>query len=204
MLAEMLACCRQESFTAMAIPAGGVPVGKTVAERLGIPFDVAVVSKITFPWNTEAGYGAVAFDGTVRLNSRLVERMGLSETDVRAGIEKTVRKVKRRMKTFFGNRPFPEFAGQSIVLIDDGVASGFTMRTAVEAVKKLSAARLIVAVPTAHRESMGSIAASVDALFCPNIRSGPGYAVAEAYEHWTDVDEEEAVRLLLDAISAAG
>ena len=89
-LARMLDPYKKDVQMIMAIPAGGVPVGVVVAEKLDLQFDVAVVSKITLPWNTEAGYGAVAFDGTVRLNKALMARIGLSEAEVQTGIEKTI------------------------------------------------------------------------------------------------------------------
>jgi len=87
LLADMLWPFRQNFQMILGIPAGGVPVGVVVAERLHIPFDVAVVSKITLPWNSEAGYGAVAFDGTIRLNKSLAARIGLSEREIRTGID---------------------------------------------------------------------------------------------------------------------
>jgi len=128
---------------------GGVPVGVVVAETLHVPFDVAVVSKITLPWNTEAGYGAVAFDGTVRLNKALMARIRLTDAEIQEGIKKNA-----------------------------------------------GADHIIVAVPTAHKESLDAIVSEVDAVFCPNIRSGLRYAVADAYERWSDVDESEVLKIL--------
>jgi hypothetical protein len=97
-LARMIAADDKEAGIILAIPAGGVPVGVVMAEKLGLDVDVAVVSKITLPWNTEAGYGAVAFDGTVRLNKDLVRRVNLTDDVVNKGIEKTTAKVARRVK----------------------------------------------------------------------------------------------------------
>ncbi len=127
----------------------GVPVGLAVADRLGLPFDVAVVSKITLPWDTEAGYGAVAFDGTFKLNKNLIERLSLSEGQIQQGIRKTRSKVMRRVDRFRGSRPFSELKGRTVILVDDGLASGFTMRTSVEALRNAGAENLIVAPPTA-------------------------------------------------------
>src|SRR5512136_2914145 len=97
-LAEMLAPSfdRRENAMVLAIPAGGVPVAVPIARRLALPLDLAAVSKITLAWNTEAGYGAVAFDGSVRLNDALVREIGLSEAEVEAGIARTREKVARR------------------------------------------------------------------------------------------------------------
>jgi len=195
-LARTLDPYKQDVQMVLGIPAGGVPVGVVVAETLNIQFDVAVVSKITLPWNTEAGYGAVAFDGTVRLNKALMARIGLSEAEIQTGIEKATAKVNRRMAKLRKKRPFPVLSEHYTILVDDGLASGFTMLVAVEALKKAGANHIIVAVPTAHKESLDAIISKVDAVFCPNIRSGLRYAVADAYERWSDVDESEVLKIL--------
>jgi predicted phosphoribosyltransferase len=157
---------------------------------------VAVVSKITLPWNTEAGYGAVAFDGTVKLNKDMLRRVNLTAEEVKQGIEKTTAKVARRVTKLRGSQPLPDLENRSAILVDDGLASGFTMRVAVEALRNAGAGRIVVAVPTAHRHSAEMIAREVEALYCANIRGGLSYAVASAYRHWSDVAEEEVVKLL--------
>jgi predicted phosphoribosyltransferase len=176
-----------------AIPAGGVPVGAVVAERLGVPLDVIVVSKITLPWNTEAGYGAVAFDETVRLNEALRARSGLTEAEVTEGVRLTMDKVKRRV-TAFGA---PQMAGSAAIVVDDGLASGFTMALAVDALRSGGARRIAVAVPTAHDRTAKSLIDNVDELYVANVRGGAWFAVADAYERWCDVTEEEARRLIV-------
>ncbi len=196
LLADMLWPFRQNFQMILGIPAGGVPVGVVVAERLHIPFDVAVVSKITLPWNSEAGYGAVAFDGTIRLNKSLAARIRLSEREIRTGIDDTAAKVRRRVN-ILQKTPFSKaFFKKAIVLVDDGLASGFTLLVAVEALKNVGADHIVVAVPTAHNESLDAVLAAADAVFCPNIRSGQRYAVADAYENWTDVKESEVNNIL--------
>jgi putative phosphoribosyl transferase len=195
-LAAMLAEYRQKDGVVFAIPAGGVPVGAVIAVRLSLPFHVAVVSKITLPWNTEAGFGAVAFDGTVRLNDKLLSQLGLTEDEVRKGIERTSAKVSHRVQRLRGKQSFPDLAGRPVILVDDGLASGFTMRVAVEALRKAGADHIVVAVPTGHSGSVDGIASEVEAVYCPNIRGGWRFAVADAYEQWSDVDEEEVVKIL--------
>jgi predicted phosphoribosyltransferase len=201
-LARMLEQYGKGDSVVMAIPAGGVPVAKVIAERLGLPLDITVVSKITLPWNTEAGYGAVAFDGTVRLNEELVERTGLTDEEIKQGIEKTKSKVGRRVRNFRGDRDFPDLSTRQVILVDDGLASGFTMRVAVEALRKLRASNIVVAVPTGHHYSVTRMAGEVEALYCANIRSGWSFAVADAYEKWTDVEEEEVAAILKQSIEA--
>lgn len=195
-LAGMLEAGLQGDSIVLGIPAGGVPVGAVIASQLDLPLDVAVVSKITLPWNTEAGYGAVAFDGTIKLNDDLVSHIGLAEREVHQGIEKTTSKVTRRTKKLRGKQPFPNLSKRPVILVDDGLASGFTMRVAVEALRKTVADHIIVAVPTGHLGAVEHIAEEVEALYCPNIRGGQRFAVADAYERWSDVDEEEAIKIL--------
>jgi predicted phosphoribosyltransferase len=195
-LARMLAADDKQTGIILAIPAGGVPIGVVMTEKTGLDFDVAVVSKITLPWNTEAGYGAVAFDGTVKLNKDLVRRVNLTAEDVEKGIEKTTAKVARRVKKLRGGEPFPDLGNRSAILVDDGLASGFTMRVAVKALRNAGVGRIVVAVPTGHRQSVEMIAQEVEKLYCANIRGGLSYAVASAYRHWSDVAEEDVVNIL--------
>jgi predicted phosphoribosyltransferase len=180
----------------LAIPAGGVPVSVEMARQLSLPLDLAVVSKILPPYSTESGYGAVAFDGTVRLNERLIERVGLAEPQVKAGIEDTRKKVERRVELLRGGLPFPDLRERTAILVDDGLASGFTMQTATEAVRKCGAGSVVVAVPTGHDSSVRAVAEAADMVYCANIRGGFQYAVADAYEKWYDVSESEARRIL--------
>jgi putative phosphoribosyl transferase len=197
-VAGMLEGFRGTDTTILAIPSGGVPVAVAVAEQLGLPLEVAVVSKITLPWNTEAGYGAVAFDGTTRLNEELLPHLRLTKQQMAEGLEKTRQKVERRVKKFRGDQLRPELSGRTALLVDDGLASGFTMLVAVEAVQGLKARKIIIAVPTGSADRLRKVAREVDALYCANIREGWGFAVAEAYKRWFDLEEEEAVRLYKD------
>ena len=114
----------------------------------------------------------------------------------RAGIDDTTAKVHRRMKRLRKENSFPALIGQSIILVDDGLASGFTMLVAVDALRKAGAENIVVAVPTAHKESLDTVMLKVDAIFCPTIRSGWRYAVADAYEFWSDAEESEVIRIL--------
>jgi putative phosphoribosyl transferase len=160
--------------------------------------DLAVVSKITLPWNTEAGYGAVAYDGTVRLNNNLVARLSLTKEQIQEGIDETLKKVSSRVKKLRGIGTLGDFSGQQAILVDDGLASGFTMRVAIEALKKAGVGSLSVAVPTGHESSIERIASEVHILYCANIRGGFSFAVADVYIKWSDVSEGEVATLLAD------
>jgi len=194
-LAQLLIRHGVNDALVLGIPSGGVPVAVAVAQALEADLDVAVVSKITLPWNTEAGYGAVAFDGTVRLNEQLVERSGLSSEQTRQGIELTRAKVMDRVHLFHRDNGPAAWQGRRVVLVDDGIASGFTFQVAVEAVRRHKVHELIAAVPTAHHAALLRLGTDVDRIFCANVRAGLTFAVADAYVHWRDVDEDEALRL---------
>lgn len=195
-LADMLDQAQLARSLVLAIPAGGVPVAVPLAEALRAPLDVAVVSKITFPWNSEAGFGAVAFDGSCRLNQPLIRNSELGSAAVEKGIAATRAKVARRVAAFRGERPFPELAGRTVILVDDGLASGFTLLTAVTALRRTGADHLLVAVPTGHAQAVRLLAGEVEALYCANLREGRSFAVADAYRSWEDVSEAEALALL--------
>ncbi len=195
MLAAMLEAFRDGDALVMGVPAGGMAVAVEIARELRLALDVAVVSKITLPWNSEAGYGAVAFDGTVRLNEALLSRLNLSEQEIQTGIEKTAQKVSRRVTLFREDRPLPDFS-RPIILVDDGLASGFTLRVAIKGLRRNGARNLILAVPTAHSESVHLILEEIEAIYCPNLRSGPSFAVADAYDQWSDLDDEDVLRIL--------
>jgi len=195
-LAGMLSHVAEEKPVVLAIPAGGVPVAVEIARRLKAPLSLLVTSKATPAWNTEVGFGAVAFDGTEVVNREAVNQLGLNEVEVKAGLERAREKVERRFQRFLGEAGMPEVKGRTVILVDDGLATGYTMEAAIRALRNLGAGRIIVAVPTAHRQAVRRIAELVDELYCPNIRGGWVFAVAEAYRHWHDVGEDEVAALL--------
>jgi predicted phosphoribosyltransferase len=188
----------------LAIPAGGVPVAAEIARALGLAVDVAVVSKITPSWNTEVGYGAVAFDGRVRADRAAMARLGIGEAEERTGTERTRAKVRRRVDALRRGRGALVAAGETAVLVDDGLASGLTMAVAVEAVREAGAGRVVVAVPTGSARALGRLAALADDVYCANVRTGWSFAVADAYEQWADVDEAEVARTLEGGDGAPG
>jgi predicted phosphoribosyltransferase len=195
-LSELLWMHRGTDAWVVAIPAGGVPVAAEMAHRLELPFDVAVVSKVWLPWNREAGFGAVAFDGSMRLNEPLIRELALSDLEVRYGIEKTRARVERRVRELRGERGYGHLNGRTVILVDDGIASGFTMLAAISALRRLEVGAIEVAVPTASREAADCIVGEVERLFCANLRGGFPFAVADAYRHWKDVTESELEGLL--------
>ena len=195
-LAGMLSEYRESNALILAIPAGGVPVAAAMAEVLGLPLDVCVVSKILLPWTTEAGFGAVAFDGTLWINQEYLDYYQMTPEQIETATETARQKVIRRVERFRGNRPLPQVSGRPVILVDDGLASGATLRAGVAALRKQGADELVVAVPTAHVGSALELAQQVEKFYCANLRTGPSFAVADAYQRWYDVSEDEAAALL--------
>jgi predicted phosphoribosyltransferase len=196
LLADRFPSLKRENSQILAIPSGGVPVGYAMAKKFRIPFDVIIVRKIQIPWNTEAGFGALAWDGTLVLNDQLASALGLSPEVVQQGITRTEQIIRERLRRFRGGRPMPDLENRQAVLVDDGLASGFTMLAAIRSIKKEKPEKIIVAVPTASEGSVELIAPNVDELFCLNLRGGPVFAVADAYQHWYDLSDEEVTRFL--------
>jgi predicted phosphoribosyltransferase len=176
-----------------AIPAGGVPVGIEIAHTLRAPLTLIIVRKVQIPGNTEAGFGAVTWDGQVVLNERLLTLLNLSDSEVQEAIATTQKNVTNRINRFLSGRNFPDLAGATVILTDDGLASGFTMLAAIKSVRNKRPAKIIVAVPTAPVSSASLIAKQVDELICLNICTGFRFAVAEAYQHWYDLSDKEVL-----------
>jgi len=188
----------------LAVPSGGVPVGYAIAEKLKIPLDVAIVRKIQIPWNTEAGFGAVTWDGRVLLNETLVGQLALSTEAVGQCISRTREILRQRTQTFRGTRPFPDLNDKAVVLVDDGLASGFTMLAAAESIRTQHPRKIIVAVPTGSASAIELLAPKVDELVCLNIRQGLIFAVADAYEVWYDLSDDEVLEFLEESERATG
>ncbi|MCX6690217.1 MAG: phosphoribosyltransferase family protein [Methanoregula sp.] len=177
----------------LAIPAGGVPIGKEVAVAIGALLSLAIVRKIRIPGNTESGFGAVTWDGQVLINERLRAALGLSTTEIDLAIAETRKNVNERIALFTGGRAVPSPAGKTVILTDDGLASGFTMLAAIKSISIRKPARIMVAVPTASASSAEMVSQHVDQLVCLNIRSSRMFAVADAYEQWYDLDDREVL-----------
>jgi len=179
-----------------AIPSGGVPVGLQIAGALDAGFMLGVVRKVRIPWNPEAGFGAVTWDGRVFLNEPLVRGLSLSREDIETAVRESREDIRKRQIKFGGKRPLPVMEGSTIILTDDGLASGYTMRAAIEAVRLENPGEIIAAVPTGSARAVFMIAGMVDCVVCLNIREGPSFAVADAYRHWHDLTDAEVLEYL--------
>ena len=180
----------------LAIPAGGVQVAKVISEKLSLPFDLAITRKLHIPWNTEAGFGALSWDGFILLNEPLVKALGLSEEIIERVVTEEKETIEKRFKLFRDEKPFPDMLDRVVLVVDDGLASGFSMLTTLRTLRRGGATRIIVGVPTAHEGSIDLIGSDADVIVCLNIRLGHFFAVADAYKYWYDLNDEEVLNLL--------
>lgn len=200
MLADMLAGQLGDDAMILGIAAGGVAVGAPIARRLGVGLNAAVVNKITPPWNSEWGFGAVAYDGSVVIDESSLARASIDRAELGQCTACARAKVDRRLELFARYGPPADLSRRAVVVVDDGLATGITMRGAIQAVQRAHAGEIIMAIPTAHRESIDWFVdrRAVAAVYCPNIRSGHGFAVAQAYRHWTNMADAEIEAILAE------
>jgi len=192
-LAEALQIYKEEDPLVFAIPRGGVELGYEVSKVLDADFSLLICRKLPFPFNTESGFGAMAEDGSLYINE--LAAASVSHKEIEQIIAQQSIEIKRRIQTLRGERPLPSIKGRSVILVDDGIAMGSTMHVAVELCRKKEAKRIIVAVPVASRqaiEKFSQIADEVVVLESPvNF-----HAVAQVYENWYDVSDEEVLDFL--------
>ena len=195
-LAESLSAYTSTEALVMAIPSGGVPVAAEVSRMLQLKLDVVVVRKVQFPKDPEAGFGAVGPDGIVVLNDYLLEMSRMSHVVKEEQIAKARNAVAFREHFFRGGEPYPDLKGRFVIIVDDGLASGFTMLAAIAFVRSKGAKKIVVAVPTGSERAVELVNEKADEVHCLNIRGGPSFAVADAYKSWYDVTEEESLAVL--------
>lgn len=197
-LAEKLLDYKNTVALILAVPSGGVPIGKKIRKVLACEFDLLIVRKAQIPWDTEAGFGAVNLDGDIVLNNPLLATLRLTDEEIDNQIEKTRVILEKRNSLFRKDKEFPALRNKTVIIADDGLASGYTMQAAIRFVKKREPSQIIVAVPTGLADTVETILKEVDVVACLNVRSGYPYAVASAYRNWYDLTDSDVLRLLDD------
>jgi predicted phosphoribosyltransferase len=195
-LAEKLLAYRGTDSIILSIPSGGVPVAREVAVLLHLPMDLIIVRKIQIPFNPEAGFGAMGPSGEIVFNDSLLKHLNLSKEEIERQTKKTADMLKKRENLFRSGQRFPSLKGKNVILIDDGLASGYTMYAAVRFIRKMNPLEKIIAVPTGSQKTVEFLLPQVDKIVCLNVRSGFPFAVAEAYEDWYDLSDEEVLAIL--------
>lgn len=194
-LAVELAEWAGESPVVLALPRGGVPVALEVARALRAPLDVRVVRKVGVPWNREYGMGAVTEDGQVFLDQDLVLRVGASEREVEAAVAQASAEVEARLAQLRGARTRLDVAGRTVILVDDGLATGGTARAAARSLRAEGPGHLILAVPVAAPEALAELGGDFDEVVCL-LRPRDLRAIGLWYEDFEQVSDEEVRRLL--------
>lgn len=192
-LAEALAGYRGEPVIVLSIPRGGVPVGYEVATHLDAAFSIVVSRKLPFPDNPEAGFGAVAEDGSLYMTPAAEYAVPAAVVD--RVIEEQRKVIEKRIRTLRGGRPLPDLEGRTVILVDDGIAMGSTMIAATYCCRNMRAGKVVVSAPvggpTAEREMLEHADDAVIVLTPPDFR-----AVAQGYYRWHDVTDEEVLEIM--------
>jgi len=187
----------QPGVIVLGLPRGGVPVAVEVAKALACPLDVLMVRKLGTPGQPELAMGAIASGGVRLINAEIVAAAGVSEQEIEAVARREQAEIERREQVYRALRPPLAVAGQTVILVDDGLATGATMRAGVEAVKRLGAKKVVVAVPVGARETCRALKAEVDELICL-LQPQQFHAVGSWYDVFPQITDAE-VRALLDA-----
>ena len=182
----------------LALPRGGVPVGFQVARALGAPLDVLLVRKLGVPGHEELAMGAVASGGVRVLNQDVVEHLNIPFRIVERVTAKELGELERRERAYRRDRPQPELGERTLILVDDGLATGSTMRAAVLALRRRGPRKIVVAVPTASPQTCADLRSDADEVICA-ITPEPFYAVGIWYRDFSEISDDEVRRLLADA-----
>jgi len=179
----------------LALPRGGIPVAYEVARALHVPMDVFIVRKLGVPGHEELAMGAIASGGVRVLNRQVVEQLGIPQSMIESVARREDEELYRREQLYRGDLPFPDLHGKTVILIDDGLATGATMRAAAKAARLEGAGRIVVAVPVASKETCQEIEAEVDEAICAVTPLG-FFAVGQWYEDFRPTSDEEVRELL--------
>lgn len=182
----------------LALPRGGVPVGFAVAQELGVEFDVMLVRKLGMPGHEEYAMGAIGAGGVRVIQAGLVESGLVSREAIEEASERETAEIARRDRQYRAGRPPPHIEGRTVIIVDDGIATGATLRAAVEVVKKSKPARLVVAAPVGAPDSVVALEAEVDDMVCLATPFG-FHAVSQWYCHFDQTSDAEVQDLLARA-----
>ncbi|MGA7074948.1 MAG: phosphoribosyltransferase family protein [Halobacteriota archaeon] len=195
-LADLLARYEGQAAVVLAIPRGGVEVAFPIAVRLRAPLDLVVPRKLPIPTNIEAGFGAITADGSKFLNDDLISYVGLTDAEIDEIAAHVLEEVKRRERTYRGDKSFPELTDRIAIVVDDGLATGYTALAAIAYVKKRQPKRVILAAPVASKGAEMLVKSQVDEYICPLTSNRPWFAVASFYERFYDLTDGEVLTCL--------
>jgi putative phosphoribosyl transferase len=194
-LAELLVGYARQEPVVIGMARGGVPVAAQVADRLRAPLDVLVVRKIGVPWHPELGVGAIAEGGASVANDALIAELGIRPDELEAVIERERRILDDRVRRYRGHQSPIPVEGRVAIVIDDGLATGYTARAAVDAVRRRGASRVVLAVPVGPRHTIDALRSVADEVVAVDPRDDL-YAIGEFYADFSQTSDEEIVALL--------
>jgi putative phosphoribosyl transferase len=185
-----------KDLVVLALPRGGVPVAFEVAKALRAPLDVFVVRKLGVPGQDEFAFGAIASGGAKVINHRLVKALHLSHNTIEKIVEREQAELERRELLYRGSRPPLNVVGKTVIIVDDGLATGATMRAAIAALRKQNPKRIIVGVPVASQQTCSELHHDADLLVVCAITPEPFYGVGMWYEDFSQTSDDEVQQLL--------
>jgi len=194
-LAEKLLKYKGEDLLVLGVPRGGVIVAAEVAKALAAPLDVIISRKIGAPFNPELALGAVAPDGTVLYDERLLDLLGLGRGDLQEQVSRQLEEIRRRLKLYRGDREISRYDGRTVIVVDDGIATGFTLRAALRSLRRHGPGKLVLAVPVAPPEVVDRLRHEVDEVICLETPE-EFYAVGQFYKDFRQNTDEEVVAAL--------
>ena len=195
LLAEKLVGRIGKNGVVLAIPRGGVVVGAELARKLGLKLDLIIPRKIGSPQNPEVALGAIAQDGAAILDRRLIELLGVTDAELKEIMAYELEEIKRRMSLYRGSANRGNYTGKQIVVVDDGIATGYTMLAALRSARNLRPRELILAIPVAPPETLEILKKEVDHSVCL-LTPANFYAVGQFYERFDQTGDEEVVKIL--------
>jgi predicted phosphoribosyltransferase len=193
----------RQDVLVLALPRGGVPVAYEVAKALHVPMDIFLVRKLGVPGHEELAMGAVASGGVRVLNKDVVRSLGIPDAAIDRVAEKELTELSRREQAYRGNRPEPEIRGRTVILVDDGLATGSTMRAAAQALAMKKPAKIVVAVPIASSDTCEALSREVDEVVCA-VTPEPFYAVGLWYDDFDQTTDDDVRALLAESRRGQG
>jgi putative phosphoribosyl transferase len=197
-LAGKLAEYQNQQIVVLAIPNGGVPVAVAVALALNADMDIVVSRKLPIPLLPEGGFGAVADDGTTIFNQPVLKSINLDEHQINYAVNKVRGDIRQRSLLYRNNRTLSVMKGKTAIIVDDGLASGYTMLAAVESVKRRQPARVIVAIPAASEAAVRVVEKAANKVITVDTSHAVKFYIADYYRYWNDLSDDEGVRCFKD------
>ena len=195
-LAEKLSEYANKSVVVLGIPNGGVAVALGVAMAIGADFDLVISRKIPLPLSPEGGFGSLTDDGTIILNEEMVKNAGLSQPQINYQVSQVRSNIRHRSLLYHKDRPPLSITGRTVIIVDDGLASGYTMRAAIESIRHRRPEKIIAAVPVGPECVVNDIRKVADRVVTCAVGTEPVFYVADYYRHWHDITDSEVLSCL--------